>query len=755
MTSCSVAKYIEVITNRHQILHIAIPKPICPDIKFPDFSANNLSFGTLWIQPDPKHIANTLESIIKMEHVPRAFIFSDGTSGIPELLLKNTNNHTADNEFDSPVFSPHAYQVQRGRLPSVYAHKPGIADLGQTLKKMGLNGTIATAVRHAYLFTVEPHVEVELSKIIKYQPKLNNFFWILGEGLDLPVNRIIHVLNKSGGEFMNLGFLSYNPLLSLEDSKDFLPDDPLIDGMRSMFNGDFQNLPVAYYENRDRLTFYSLEKPINESARFRATAHFSPGNPGKLTNFGKYLLDQTMISGLFANRFVNFHKRVLKLGVVMEEPLIMGGRVLENGQVVNATGMTIDLLEILMDKFNFKIASSLLGLGYWESKNNPSSADDPGFRYELYQPRDGQYGIKNGSWTGLMRDLIEQHIDLIASPVTVNKDRSQVVSVVGQFMDSGIGILMARSSADPPIHQMFQPFKYSVWLLLGGSFLLVASLAYATSRFSPKGGWTSREAGTMTLTSVAENMWSSIMSLLFKGQELYPLASSARTILLSFWTLVLVTHAFWQADMTAHLTRNEVKLPVNSLEDLSRQRKIRPVLIKGTASYQMFAIPGSNQIYRRIYQLSKGLAVTNHSEAISLLLNNPNLAVIADWNVLSYAATKHCDQLALVTGSMVTGHLGFATLPNQHFIDVVSKYLFLLKERGIIHRLRQKWWFTVDKCTIRDTKYRPITVQNSAAALITLCSFICLSLVVLLAEIFWSRMVRNNKKCTQNDALLS
>ncbi|KAF7261741.1 hypothetical protein EG68_01378 [Paragonimus skrjabini miyazakii] len=396
----------------------------------------------------------------------------------------------------------------------------------------------------------------------------------------------------------------------------------------------------------------------------------------------------------------------------MEEPLIMGGHVLETGQLVNATGMTIDLLEILMDKFNFK--------------------------YELYQPRDGQYGIKNGSWTGLMRDLIEQHIDLIASPVTVNKDRSQVVSVVGQFMDSGIGILLARSTANPPIHQMFQPFKYSVWLLLGGSFLLVASLAYATNRFSPKGGWTSSGAGTVTLTSVAENMWSSIMSLVFKGQELYPLASSARTILLSFWTLVLVTHAFWQADMTAHLTRNEVNLPVNSLEDLSRQSKIRPVFIKGTASYQVFA----------------GFEVTKHSEAINLLLNNPNLAVIADWNVLSYAATKHCDQLALVTGSVVTGHLGFAALHNQHFIDVVSKYLFLLKEKGIIHRLRQKWWFTVDKCTIRDTEYRPITVQNSAAALITLCSFICLSLVVLLTEVFWSRMVRNSQ-VTPSDTQLS
>ncbi|KAF5394915.1 hypothetical protein PHET_09449 [Paragonimus heterotremus] len=446
---------------------------------------------------------------------------------------------------------------------------------------------------------------------------------------------------------MNLGFLSYNPLLSPIDDEDFPLNDPLIDGMRSMFKGDFQNHSVAQYEYWNRLTFYSLEKTINETARFRATARFSPDSPGKLTNFGKYILDQTMISGLFANRFVNFHEKVLKLGVVMEEPLIMGGQVLETGQLVNATGMTIDLLEILMDKFNFK--------------------------YELYQPRDGQYGIKNGSWTGLMRDLIEQHIDLIASPVTVNKDRSQVVSVVGQFMDSGIGILLARSTANPPIHQMFQPFKYSVWLLLGGSFLLVASLAYATNRFSPKGGWTSSGAGTMTLTSVAENMWSSIMSLVFKGQELYPLASSARTILLSFWTLVLVTHAFWQADMTAHLTRNEVNLPVNSLEDLSRQSKIRPVFIKGTASYQVFATPGSNRVYQRIYQLSKGFEVTTHSEAISLLLNNPNLAVIADWNVLSYAATKHCDKLALVTGSVVTGHLGFAALHSQHFIDVVSK----------------------------------------------------------------------------------
>ncbi|TGZ49272.1 hypothetical protein CRM22_010922, partial [Opisthorchis felineus] len=61
-------------------------------------------------------------------------------------------------------------------------------------------------------------------------------------------------------------------------------------------------------------------------------------------------------------------------------------------------------------------------------------------------------------------------------------------------------------------------------------------------------------------------------------QHTYPLASSARIILISFWLLVLLAHAFWEADMTAHLTHNNFMLPLNTFEELAAQDWIKPIL---------------------------------------------------------------------------------------------------------------------------------------------------------------------------------
>ncbi|TGZ49275.1 hypothetical protein CRM22_010925, partial [Opisthorchis felineus] len=117
------------------------------------------------------------------------------------------------------------------------------------------------------------------------------------------------------------------------------------------FHMHFSTLSL-FHEYTD-LTFYSLDAPVNAKPTFRATAYFPLGGGYGLTRFGDYLFKNTMFSGLFANRFANFDSRLLRLGVLREEPMVIGGQLLSNGTLVNATGMSIDLLDILREKFNF------------------------------------------------------------------------------------------------------------------------------------------------------------------------------------------------------------------------------------------------------------------------------------------------------------------------------------------------------------------------------------------------------------------
>ncbi|TGZ73727.1 hypothetical protein CRM22_001344 [Opisthorchis felineus] len=379
-------------------------------------------------------------------------------------------------------------------------------------------------------------------------------------------------------------------------------------------------------------------------------------------------------------------------------------------------------------------------------------------RYELYSSSDGMYGdmINDTHWNGLIGDLLNKNFDFAAAAITITKSRSKVVQYLGPFMEEKTSILMVIPTSPWGLFRMLQPFKLDVWLLLAICIILVGCLLYYTTRRSPLSSYNQgiqTERTNDEEVSFSENLWCSVKSFLSQGLEVYPVASSARTILLSFWLLALLTRVFWQADMTAHLTRKPNKLPINSLEEFAAQDKIRPLLIKGTATYQMFKDPAAYEVHRRLYQkhVEQRSNLTTLSQAVKMILNNSQYAVIGGHHTLSYATAVHCLELDWVSDDGGNYHLGFAALPGERYTEAVSLYLSKLKETGVIDRLRNKWWFTMNKCSIHETEYHSLGIQRSAGALIILTAFVALSLLSLLVEMAWERLARNRKTVPESD----
>ncbi|OON17880.1 hypothetical protein X801_06274 [Opisthorchis viverrini] len=77
LTSCAVAKRIELYTKPRKIMHVAIPKPICPDKSYP---TKDPPYDTVWLQPSMDHIIRVLQDLARMEKIPRAYLLTDGTS---------------------------------------------------------------------------------------------------------------------------------------------------------------------------------------------------------------------------------------------------------------------------------------------------------------------------------------------------------------------------------------------------------------------------------------------------------------------------------------------------------------------------------------------------------------------------------------------------------------------------------------------------------------------------------------------------
>ena len=77
-------------------------------------------------------------------------------------------------------------------------------------------------------------------------------------------------------------------------------------------------------------------------------------------------------------------------------------------------------------------------------------------------------------------------------------------------------------------------------------------------------------------------------STMFPGQDFYPRAISARIVVAAWWLFALVLTASFTSDLTAYLTRVDYEPTVNSLDELTQQDYILPLVKGGTNLETLF-----------------------------------------------------------------------------------------------------------------------------------------------------------------------
>ncbi|VDP89758.1 unnamed protein product [Echinostoma caproni] len=331
---------------------------------------------------------------------------------------------------------------------------------------------------------------------------------------------------------------------------------------------------------------------------------------------------------------------------------------------------------------------------------------------------------------------------MIGAPMTQTVERAMEIQFLGSFMDEGLGILMASPKRNTGLFLMFKPFTINAWLMCLGSVFLSAFVHCMIQRCYLT------YAGTYPVIPreicLREHTWSYVRSLLALGPEWYPTMSASRVVIMLFWTFTLLMHAFWQADITAHLTREVFRLPFNTLEELAAQDKVRPLdlLLRVVTEADQNATEGS--AYRNLYEKYRGhkMHPRNITHAIEILLNDASYALISTYNLIHYATQKHCGRLMLSDRAQVQNNIGFAVLPGATFVYQLSSYMTLMKETGITRRLEAKWWFQNDICSSDETRYRALNFRDVGGAVIILVFCILLGCLTLGLEKFWCLFTR-------------
>ncbi|CAB1444230.1 unnamed protein product, partial [Pleuronectes platessa] len=426
------------------------------------------------------------------------------------------------------------------------------------------------------------------------------------------------------------------------------------------------------------------------------------------------------------------HGVTLKIVTLLEEPFVM---VAENilGQPKRYKGFSIDVLDAL---------AKILG-----------------FKYDIYQVGDGKYGsaLPNGTWNGMMGELIGKRADLAISAITITPERESVVDFSKRYMDYSVGILMRKSEEKINIFSLLAPFDLAVWACIAAAIPVVGIMIFLLRRIqavrcqNSAGG----HPPPSVSTSLQSAIWIVYGAFVQQGSDSILGSVALRIVMGSWWLFTLIVCSSYTANLAAYLTVSRMDNAVRSFQDLSKQVDLVYGTVRDSAVYEYFRAKGTNpleqdstfaELWKTInknngFENSVSGPIRRDQEGRNKLyassVKRESYAFLWDMAVVEYAALTDDDCTLTVAGSsMSTRGYGMALQHGSPYRDLFSQKILELQEKGDLDILKQKATPTPSR---RDGR---CTSTASPGVFCILAAGLLLALLVAALETWW-----NSNRC--------
>ncbi|XP_021323097.2 glutamate receptor ionotropic, delta-1 isoform X1 [Danio rerio] len=420
----------------------------------------------------------------------------------------------------------------------------------------------------------------------------------------------------------------------------------------------------------------------------------------------------------------------LKVVTLLEEPFVM---VAENilGQPKRYKGFSIDVLDAL---------AKILG-----------------FKYEMYQVADAKYGSPqaNGSWNGMIGELIGKRADVAISAITITPERENVVDFSKRYLDYSVGILMTKTEERLNIFSLLAPFDLAVWACIAAAIPVVGVMVFLLRRVqsvrsqNPPGP---HQPASVT-TSFQSAIWIVYGAFVQQGGESFMSSMALRIAMGSWWLFTLIVCSSYTANLAAYLTVSRMDNAIRTFQDLSKQSEINYGTVRESAVFEYFRVKGTNpleqdstfaELWRTINKnQGQDNSVTSPAEGIRKVKRDP-YAFLWDMAVLEYAALTDDDCTLVVTGNgMSSKGYGLALQHGSPYRDLFSQKILDLQEKGDLDILKQKWWPRKGRCDLDkhaepQTEGRALRLHSFAGVFCILAAGLLLACLVAALESWWN-----------------
>ncbi|NXQ10676.1 GLRK protein, partial [Peucedramus taeniatus] len=288
------------------------------------------------------------------------------------------------------------------------------------------------------------------------------------------------------------------------------------------------------------------------------------------------------------------------------------------------------------------------------------------FQYRVRVVGDGQYGAAaaSGNWSGMVGEILRREADIAVAPLTVTSAREEVVSFTTPFLQTGIGILLRKDTAsqDMSFFHFLSPFSKETWTALLFAYLLTCFCLFLVARLSPC-EWNEPKNEENHFTFL-NSLWFGAGALALQGATPRPQALSVRVIAVVWWLFTLALLAAYIANFTALLSSGSEQLPIQTFEDLVKQRNLEFGTLEGSSTFYYFK-NSKNPIHQMIYEYMEKrrehVLVKTYQEAVQRVMDS-NYAFIGESISQDLAAARHCN---LIRAPEVIGARGFGIATSQ------------------------------------------------------------------------------------------
>lgn len=195
-----------------------------------------------------------------------------------------------------------------------------------------------------------------------------------------------------------------------------------------------------------------------------------------------------------------------------------------------------------------------------------SLANELNFKYKIKIVNDSKYGaVKevNGSWSGMIGELVRNEVDMAIAPLTINYARQKVIDFTQPFMTTGISMMMKKPETEDRDYLAFlKPLSKEVWGCVLIALVVFSIIFYITSKAAIR----SNEQNNEKITFCASFCYS-FGVLMYQVAGIFPKSISGRIASSFWWFFVFITITSYLANLTAQSVSNRIQYSILSILD--------------------------------------------------------------------------------------------------------------------------------------------------------------------------------------------